>query len=278
MARSRWLPAPRAASSSTRTSTTVSSATTSATSSTQAFSPTYRTFMQGVVHRLVSHYDLEGKRVIEVGCGQGEFLEQLRLAGVGSITGVDPAFDHTRPAFQSASNVDVVARRFEQSTAGEPADLVACLMTLEHIEAPRRFLENSRREVLSKSRTRSSICRSRMRRNSSPTPPSGTSTTNTPAISPRPPFAVSHNKSACARLTSGLNMTSSIWQQNSYWPMIEKSQRFLKTTSQPFSNWHDLSPRGPSRRSPVGNRFSTKQHPKARRRSSGAAAPRPSPS
>ncbi|MGD2049988.1 MAG: SAM-dependent methyltransferase, partial [Chloroflexota bacterium] len=45
--------------------------------STQAYSPTFNTFHHRLATGLIDRYDLRGKEIIEIGCGQGEFLELL---------------------------------------------------------------------------------------------------------------------------------------------------------------------------------------------------------
>ena len=60
--------------------------------STQALSPTFNDFHTRLAHDLVDRFDLAGKSIIEIGCGQGEFLSMLcELAGA-SGTGFDPAY------------------------------------------------------------------------------------------------------------------------------------------------------------------------------------------
>ena len=110
--------------------------------STQAYSPTFRKFQHSVVHRLFDQYGLKGAHAIEVGCAQGEFLELLRLSGVGSAIGYDPAFDATRPAFQVSEKFQVVPEYFGAGKSVRSSDFLACLMTIEHVFETGEFMNS----------------------------------------------------------------------------------------------------------------------------------------
>lgn len=96
---------------------------------TQAASPTFSAFQAGLARRLVAACGTPAPRVIEVGCGQGEFLVALRVAGAGPATGFDPAWRGVLPG----EGIAIHAARFEGAAVSDHADLVCCLMTLEHI-------------------------------------------------------------------------------------------------------------------------------------------------
>ena len=66
--------------------------------STQAYSPNFNTFHQRLATSLIDRYDLHGKEIIEIGCGQGEFLTMLCRQGPNRGTGFDPAYDPARGA------------------------------------------------------------------------------------------------------------------------------------------------------------------------------------
>jgi len=54
------------------------------------YSPTFRDYIEGVGHRLIERYRLRQKRVLEIGCGGGEFLRLLCEAGRNEGVGIDP--------------------------------------------------------------------------------------------------------------------------------------------------------------------------------------------
>src|SRR5438093_3109267 len=102
----------------------------------QAFSPRFRTFADELAAELVERYDVHGKRVLEIGCGKGDFL--LRLCGLGgnSGTGIDPAVDSVEGAESDAEGVTFIADVYSERYTGIPADLIVCRHTLEHLPNP----------------------------------------------------------------------------------------------------------------------------------------------
>lgn len=110
--------------------------------STQAFSPTFRAFHRRLAADLVARLDLAGRTVVEIGCGQGEFLALLCDAGVSRGTGFDPAY---RGGVDRPDVTVVAAEHDEAAIAG--ADAVLCKMTLEHVADGRGFLEGLRRAI-----------------------------------------------------------------------------------------------------------------------------------
>lgn len=55
----------------------------------QGFSKTFMAFAKRVSERLVDSYRLGDKRVLEIGCGKGEFLATLAECGAGYGIGID---------------------------------------------------------------------------------------------------------------------------------------------------------------------------------------------
>ncbi len=106
---------------------------------TQAYSETFNAFHRGLAERLVRQHDLHGKRIIEIGCGQGEFLELLGQLGNNQCLGFDPAYRGEAEAEPASSQVAVVPDFYGQQYAQHQADFVCCKMTLEHLHEPARF-------------------------------------------------------------------------------------------------------------------------------------------
>ena len=72
--------------------------------STQRHSETFSKFNLALAEELIGRHDLFNKRVIEIGCGEGEFLYLLCQAGNNNGVGFDPA--HRESALVSG-DVDV---------------------------------------------------------------------------------------------------------------------------------------------------------------------------
>ncbi len=114
---------------------------------TQAFSATFNSFHERLAADMVERFDLAGRRVIEIGCGQGEFLNLLRQQGVGAGLGFDPAYDRNRPDGKLDDGVEVIADFYDERYQDQTADFVVCKMTLEHIPQVVQFLRTVRRSL-----------------------------------------------------------------------------------------------------------------------------------
>jgi SAM-dependent methyltransferase len=124
---------------------------------TQGFSSTFRAFHRRLATDLIDRFDLRGRRVVEIGCGKGEFLALLCELGDNEGLGFDPAFLPERnPA------MDDPRARFVRELYPPPAgvieqwgtpDFVCCKMTLEHIPDVGRFVRGLRDQPVSDSGT-----------------------------------------------------------------------------------------------------------------------------
>jgi SAM-dependent methyltransferase len=115
--------------------------------STQAFSPTFSAFAHRLATRLIDQYDLHGKDIIEIGCGQGEFLTMLCELGGNRGIGFDPAYVGGREESQAHSLVTFVRDFYSEKYADCRSDFVCCKMTLEHIPDTADFVSTVRRSL-----------------------------------------------------------------------------------------------------------------------------------
>lgn len=107
------------------------------------FSPTFCEYADALATRLVETHGLRGKRIVEVGCGDGEFLRTICRKGGNSGTGFDPSFAGT---FDDP-NVAFIRNNYDELAANTPADFVCCRHVLEHIEQPRDLLSQVHRAL-----------------------------------------------------------------------------------------------------------------------------------
>lgn len=85
--------------------------------------------------------DYKRSKILEVGCGNGFFLEELWDNGIKNIYGVEPG----KPSVQKASlpirkriKIDILRRGLYDK---ESFDIICCFHTLDHIPDPNKFLE-----------------------------------------------------------------------------------------------------------------------------------------
>jgi len=110
------------------------------------YSPTFRRYALSLAKRLIRTYDLHKKDILEIGCGQGDFLRLLADLGNNRCTGFDPSYDQQKIAQDHRlENLTVIQDYYSEQYSNYPADFLVCRQVLEHIRQPRRFLEMIRR-------------------------------------------------------------------------------------------------------------------------------------
>lgn len=110
------------------------------------YSGVFQEYISNLVESLVRRYTPKGKTVLEVGCGQGDFLELL--CGRAQCTGVgfDPAYAGG-PASAGEKRMSVVRDLYSSKYSDIQADLIVCRQTLEHIAEPQHMLSEVRRAI-----------------------------------------------------------------------------------------------------------------------------------
>ncbi|MCB0209165.1 MAG: methyltransferase domain-containing protein [Anaerolineae bacterium] len=111
---------------------------------TQSFSDTFNAFHKNLAANLIEKYTLRDKDIIEIGCGQGEFLTLLCEMGSNRGIGFDPAYlGNTNPD----SQLTFIPDFYSQKYASYKADFICCKMTLEHIPNTADFVKTVRQSI-----------------------------------------------------------------------------------------------------------------------------------
>ncbi|MEM1039378.1 MAG: class I SAM-dependent methyltransferase [Pseudomonadota bacterium] len=103
---------------------------------TQSFSATFNSFHEALAADIAQSASAYEGAVLEIGCGQGEFLALLEDAGCGDGIGFDPAFDPARSSLPASSSISIRATTFDPTGSFPPISAIVCKMTLEHIADP----------------------------------------------------------------------------------------------------------------------------------------------
>ena len=96
----------------------------------QNYSPYFRSYLDKLLKKL-QQYDIHSKKVIEIGCGKGYFIELLNKNGIEAI-GFDPAYEGNNP--------NIIKDYFSEKYSNMNADFIILRHTLEHIQHPLDFL------------------------------------------------------------------------------------------------------------------------------------------
>ncbi|MGH8626117.1 MAG: class I SAM-dependent methyltransferase, partial [Gammaproteobacteria bacterium] len=109
------------------------------------FSPRFQVYARALALRLVEQYELRGKDITEIACGNGQFLRLLCDIGDNRGVGFDPSRvidsggDHPKITFIQ----DFYSERHRHCRA----DFICCRQALEHIQYPQQFLRMIRRVI-----------------------------------------------------------------------------------------------------------------------------------
>ena len=98
----------------------------------QGLSQHFDAHLNTVVAKLLEK-GYKDKKIVEIGCGKGAFINKLRQSGFTNVKGYDPAFE--------GDDQDIVCDYYRGQSSDKPADLIVLRHVLEHIAEPFGFLK-----------------------------------------------------------------------------------------------------------------------------------------
>jgi hypothetical protein len=114
---------------------------------TQGFSPRFRAFAKSLAERWIEKYDIRNKRILEIGCGKGEFLALMCELGDNRGIGIDPAYVPERNPSCAAGQIEFIQDFYSDAYADVESDVMCCRHTLEHIAPTYTFIDMIRRAI-----------------------------------------------------------------------------------------------------------------------------------
>ena len=103
-------------------------------------SDTFREFINGVAERLADRFDLNAKRIVEIGCGDAYFLKKLASLGNNACVGIDPTVAKIGDLPVERGSVSLLRDYFGRPHRELGADFVCCLSVFEAVPAPGNML------------------------------------------------------------------------------------------------------------------------------------------
>lgn len=111
------------------------------------FSPRFQDYAEGLADRLIERHSLRNKDVIEIACGQGDFLRLICERGDNRGVGFDPSYVPDATTAEAAPAVAIIADYYDSRFSDRRADLICCRHALEHIPDPVGFLGTVRAAI-----------------------------------------------------------------------------------------------------------------------------------
>jgi SAM-dependent methyltransferase len=108
-------------------------------------SPIFKEFSETLCRDMIEKYDLRGKDIVDIGCGDGDFLKRICAMGNNRGVGIDPGYNLGAPEAALADQVKFIKDYYSEQYAGLPADIVLCRHVLMDIENPKGFLQTVRK-------------------------------------------------------------------------------------------------------------------------------------
>lgn len=108
----------------------------------QHFSGTFNRFATDLASEIAGRQNLNGRLVLEIGCGKGDFLEELVRQTGAEALGVDPGFIPERLPGAIGRRIRFLREYFDPARIGSVPDLVICRHTLEHIPEVGQFMQD----------------------------------------------------------------------------------------------------------------------------------------
>lgn len=113
----------------------------------QCFSQTFNNFAQNLAESLVAKHFLHNKKVLEIGCGKGDFLALLCNLGSNIGVGIDPAYVQNRIQTKDLKRLTFIRDFYSEKYSGYTGDFLCCRHTLEHIPNTGEFVNTIRRSI-----------------------------------------------------------------------------------------------------------------------------------
>lgn len=101
----------------------------------QTWSPMFSNYLEEVISYLLQEHGIKDGRILEIGCGQGDFLISLVERGAGKCgCGFDPSY--RGPQTAANGRITFCKDYFRSGSTDVQADIIICRHVIEHVPDP----------------------------------------------------------------------------------------------------------------------------------------------
>lgn len=119
----------------------------------QSISGAFSQYIDSLISKIIDDIQIENSNIIELGCGNGEFLRRLIEKDRGNKgLGFDPAYRGTESEFDG--RISYHREYYGENSVDIPADVIVCRHVIEHIQDPLSFLKSVRKGLAKSSHAR----------------------------------------------------------------------------------------------------------------------------
>ena len=111
------------------------------------FSPRFLEYAQQQTSYLIDKYNLQDKTIIDIGCGQGDFLKMICHGNNNKGIGFDPSFRTENGDADLGDHIKIYQDYYSEQYARYSADLICSRQVLEHIYQPQEFITMIRNSI-----------------------------------------------------------------------------------------------------------------------------------
>jgi 2-polyprenyl-3-methyl-5-hydroxy-6-metoxy-1,4-benzoquinol methylase len=104
------------------------------------YSPRFQSYAEALAQQLVERYSLYDKRIVEIGCGKGDFLMALCQLGNNHGIGFDPTYVERSEHSSMLDHVKFIRDFYSDLHEDFRANFIACRQVLEHVVQPTNLL------------------------------------------------------------------------------------------------------------------------------------------
>ena len=100
----------------------------------QVYSPTFNAYSEALADSLIRKYALRGVKIVEIGCGKGDFLSLLCRRGNNRGVGIDPIGNIDLQ--DEEHDIRLIPEYYAPAHGVHTGRLIVCRHTLEHVPDP----------------------------------------------------------------------------------------------------------------------------------------------